>query len=161
MGFPRQEYWSGVSLPSPSLSVVFSSLQPHGLQRTRPPCLSPTPGVYSNSCLPSRWCHLTISSSVVPFSSCFQSFPASGSFQMSQFFPSGGQSVNCLYITNIIVFFLVVVVCSYCVCTRSSLKRKWQPTPVFLPGKPHGQRNLAGYNPWGHKTVWQDLQTEH
>ena len=75
-------------------SVVSNSLQPHGLQHTRPPCPSPTPGVYSNSCPSSRWCRPTISSSVVPFSSCFQSFPASGSFPMSRFFVSGGQSIG-------------------------------------------------------------------
>ena len=77
-----------------SLSVMSDSLWPHGLQHTRPPCPSPTPGVYSNSCPSHRWCHPTISSSVIPFSSCLQSFPASGSFQMSQFFTSGGQSVG-------------------------------------------------------------------
>ena len=76
-----------------SHSVVSYSLQSHGLQHTRPPCPSPTPRVYSNSCPLSQWCHPTISSSVVPFSSCFQSFPASGSFPMSQFFASGGQSI--------------------------------------------------------------------
>ena len=64
-----------------SHSIVSDSLQPHGLQHARPPCQSPTPGVYSNSCPLSRWCHPTISSSVIPFSS-LQSFPASGSFQM-------------------------------------------------------------------------------
>ena len=69
------------------------SLQPHGLQHTRPPCPSPTPRVYSNSCPSSRWCHPAISSSVMPFSSCPQSLPASGSFQMNQFFASGGQSI--------------------------------------------------------------------
>ena len=72
-----------------SHSVMSSSLQPHGLQRTRPPCPSPTPRVYSNSCPLSHWCHPTISSSVVPFSSRIQSFPASGSFPMSHFFASG------------------------------------------------------------------------
>ena len=71
-----------------------NSLQPHGLQHTRPPCPSPTPRAYSNSCPLSRWCHPTISSSVVPFSSCLQCFPASGSFQMSQFFASSGQSIG-------------------------------------------------------------------
>ena len=76
-----------------SRSVVSNSLWPHGLQHTRPPCPSPTPGVYSNSCPLSWWCHPTISSSVVPFS-CLQSLPASGSFQMSQFFASGGQSIG-------------------------------------------------------------------
>ena len=69
-------------------SVVSNSLQPHGLQHTRPPCPSPTPRVYSNLCLLSQWCHPTISSSVIPFSSHLQSFPASGSFPMSQFFAS-------------------------------------------------------------------------
>ena len=76
-----------------SRSVMSDSLQSHGLQHTRPPCPSPTLRVYSNSCPLSRWCHPTISSSVVPFS-CLQSFPASGSFQMSQFFASGGQSIG-------------------------------------------------------------------
>ena len=71
-----------------------NSLWPHGLQHTRLPCPSPTPRVYSNSCPSSRWCHPTISSSVVPFSSCLQTFPASGSFPMSQFFTSGGQSIG-------------------------------------------------------------------
>ena len=70
------------------------SLEPHGLQHSRPPCPSPTPRAYSNSCPLSWWCHPTISSSVIPFSSCLQSFPASGSFQMSQFFASGGQSIE-------------------------------------------------------------------
>ena len=77
-----------------SCSVVSNSLQPHGLQHARPPCPSPTPGVYSNSCILSQWCHPTISSSVVPFSSCPQSFPASGSFQTSQFFALGGRSAG-------------------------------------------------------------------
>ena len=70
------------------------SLQPHGLQQTRPPCPSLTPRVYSNSFPLTRWCHPTISCSVIPFSSHLQSFPASGSFWMSQFFASGGQSIG-------------------------------------------------------------------
>ena len=75
-------------------SVVSDFLQPQGLQHARPPCPSPTPRVYSNSC-PLIWrCHPTISSSVIPFSSCLQSFSASGSFQMSQFFVSDGQSIG-------------------------------------------------------------------
>ena len=75
-----------------SRSVMSNSLQPHELQHARPPCLSPTSRVHPNPC-PSSWgCHPTISSSVVPFSSCPQSFPASGPFQMSQRFASGGQS---------------------------------------------------------------------
>ena len=75
-------------------SVVSNSLRPHGLQHAKLPCPSAVPGVYSNSCPFSQWCHPTISSSVVPFSSCLQSFPASRSFQMSQFFSSGGQSIR-------------------------------------------------------------------
>ena len=85
-----------------SLSVVSDSLKLHELQHARPPCPSPTPGVYSNSCPLNQWCHPTISSpsvipflsSVIPFSSCPLSFPASGSFQMSQLFTSGGQSIG-------------------------------------------------------------------
>ena len=69
-----------------SRSVTSDSLRPHELQHTRPPCPSPTPGACSNSCPLSQWCHSTISSSVIPFSSCLQSFPASGSFPMSRLF---------------------------------------------------------------------------
>ena len=70
------------------------SLWSHGLQHARVPCPSPTPGAHSNSCPSSRWCHPTISSSVIPFSSCFQSFSASGSFPISQLFTSDGQSIG-------------------------------------------------------------------
>ena len=77
-----------------SCSVVSDSLRPHELQHARPPCPSPTPGVHPNPCPLSRWCHPTISFSVIPFSSQLQSFPASGSFQMSHFFASGGQSIG-------------------------------------------------------------------
>ena len=70
------------------------SLRSHGLQHTRLPCPSPTPGDYSNSYPLSQWCHQTISLSIIPFSSCLQSFPASGSFWASQFFTSGGQSIR-------------------------------------------------------------------
>ena len=86
---------------APVAPVQFSSvaqscltLQPHRLQHARPPCPSPTPGACSHLYLSSQWCHPTVSSSVIPFSSCLQSFPASGSFQMSQFFASGGQSIG-------------------------------------------------------------------
>ena len=86
----------GVLSPSVqfSHSVVSDSLQPHELQHARPPCPSPIPGVHSNSCPSSRWCHPAISLPVIPFSSCPQTFPASGSFQMSQLFTSGGQSIG-------------------------------------------------------------------
>ena len=77
-----------------SRPVVSDALQPQGLQHARLPCPSPTPGAYSNSCPSTRWCRPTISSSVVSFSSRLQSFPASGSFQMSQFFAAGGQSFS-------------------------------------------------------------------
>ena len=89
-------------IPSPGLpSVQFSSvaqscptLRPHESQHSRPPCPSPPPGVHPNSCASSQWCHPAISSSVIPISSCPQSLPAWGSFQMSQFFTSGGQSIG-------------------------------------------------------------------
>ena len=77
-----------------SHSVVSDSLWPHGLQHIRLSCSSPIPGVYSNSCPLSQWCHPTILSSLLTFSSLLQSFPASGAFQMSQFFTSGGQSIG-------------------------------------------------------------------
>ena len=85
-----------------SRSVMSDSLQPHWLQHTRPPCPSPTPGAYSNSCPLSQWCHSTISSSVIPFSSQPQSFPASGSFLMNQFFPLGGQSIGVSASTSVL-----------------------------------------------------------
>ena len=77
-----------------SCSVISNSLWPHGLQHARLPCPSLTPGACSDSCPLSRWCHPTISSSVIPFSSCLQSFPISGSLTMSQFLASGGQSIG-------------------------------------------------------------------
>ena len=85
-----------------SRSVMSNSLWPHGLQHARLPCPSPTPGVYSNSYPLSRWFHPTISSSVIPFSSCLQSFPTSGSFQMSQLFASGGQSTGISASTSVL-----------------------------------------------------------
>ena len=87
-------HWFWLSSVRFSSSVVSDSLRPHVLPHARPPCPSPTPRVYANSCPLSQWCHTTISSSLIPFSSCLQSFPASGSFQMSQFFASGGQSIG-------------------------------------------------------------------
>ena len=85
-----------------SCSVVCDSLRPHELQHSRPLCPSPTPRAYTKSCPLSHWCHPTISSSVVPFSSCPQSFPASGSFQMSQLFASGGQSIGISASTSVL-----------------------------------------------------------
>ena len=83
-------------------SIMSDSLWPHGLQHARPPCSLPTPGVYPNSWPLSWWCHPTISFSVVPFSSRLQSFPASGSFQMSQLFASGGQSIGVSASTSVL-----------------------------------------------------------
>ena len=91
-----------ISSVESSRSFVSDSLQPHKLQHSRPPSPSPTPGVYPNSCPLSQWCHPTISSSVIPFSSCPQSFPASGSFQMSQLFTSGGKTIGVSASTSVI-----------------------------------------------------------
>ena len=85
-----------------SHSVISNSLRPHEPQHARPSCPSPTPGVHPNPSPLSRWCHPTISSSVVPFSSCPQSFPATGSFQMSQLFASGGQSIGVSASTSVL-----------------------------------------------------------
>ena len=85
-----------------SRSVVSNSLQPHEPQHARPPCPSPTPGVHPNPCSSSWWCHSTISSSIVPFSSCPHTFPASGSFPLSQLFASGGQSIGVSASTSVL-----------------------------------------------------------
>ena len=110
--FPITIYWQDYPFPIVyfwllcykllfSLSVVSNSFPPHGLQHTRLPCPSPSPGPCSNSCPLSQWCHPTISSSIVRFS-WLQSFPASGSFQMSQFFASGGQSIGVSASTSVL-----------------------------------------------------------
>ena len=107
------EIWIYLGCPETVLclhsSVQFSSvpqscptLQPHEPQHARPPCPSPTPGIHSNLCPLSWWCHPTIKSSVVPFFSCPQSFPASGSFQMSQLSASGGQSIGVSASTSVL-----------------------------------------------------------
>ena len=85
-----------------SRSVMSDSLQPHESRPVRPPCPSPAPRVYSNSCPSSRWCHLAISSSVVPFSSCPQSLLVTGSFPMSQLFTWGGQSIGVLALASVL-----------------------------------------------------------
>ena len=95
-----------------SHSVMSNSLPPHGLQHAKIPCPSPTPRACSNSCSLSRWCHPTISSSIIPFSSCLQSFPGSGSFLMSQLFASGCQSIGVsastsVFSINIQVWFIL------------------------------------------------------
>ena len=88
----KQQY--SISSVKFSRSVVSDTLWPHEPQYARPPCSSPTPGIHPNPCPSSQWCHPTLSSSVIPFSSCPQSFPASGSFSMSQLFAWGGQSIG-------------------------------------------------------------------
>ena len=101
-------FWSNFSSVQFSHSVVSDSLRPHELQLARPPCPSLTPGVYPNSCPLSWWCHPTISFSVIPFSSCLQSFPTSGSFQMSQLFMSGGQNIGGI---------IYIIKCTHFKCT--------------------------------------------
>ena len=86
--------WTLPSVEFTSVAQSYPTLRPHESQHARPPCPSPTPGVHPNSCSLSWWCHPTISSSVVPFSSCPRSFPAPESFQMSQLFAWGGQSIG-------------------------------------------------------------------
>ena len=93
-GIKKMWYTYTMQFQFSSVAQLCPTLRPHGLQHARPPCPSPTPGVYSNSCPLSRWCHPAISSSVLPFSSCPQSLPASGSFPISQLFASGGQSTG-------------------------------------------------------------------
>ena len=101
--FSSVQFLSHVQLPAtlwttarlPSITCLITG-------RDRPPCPSPTPGVYPNSCPLSQWCHPTISSSIIPFSSCPQSFPASGSFQMSQLFAWGGQSIGVSALTSVL-----------------------------------------------------------
>ena len=131
-----------------SHSVVSESLQPHEPQHARPPCSSPIPGVHPNPCPSSQWCHPTISSSVVPFSSCPQSFSASGSFQMSQLFASGGQSIGVSASTSV---FPVNIQDWFPLGWTGWRRRQWQPTPVLLPGESHGWRSLVGCGPWGRK----------
>ena len=96
-----QENKHGSTFSQFSHSVVSNSLRLCGLQHARPPCPKPTAGVYPNPCPLSQWCHLTISSSVLPFSSCPQSFPASESFPMSQFFASGGKTIGVSDLTSV------------------------------------------------------------
>ena len=94
--------WGWASPVQFSHTVVSNSLRPYEPQHARPPCPSPTPRVHPNPCPLSQWCHPTISSSVLPFSSCPKSFPASGAFPMSQVFTSGGQSIGVLASTSVL-----------------------------------------------------------
>ena len=98
--FYEEFTWSSAQFSS--VAQLCPTLWPHGLQHARPSCPLPTSGVYSNLCPLSQWCHPVISSSIVPFSSCLQSFPASWSFQMSQFLASGGQSIGVSVVTTVL-----------------------------------------------------------
>ena len=133
------------------------SLWPHGLQHARPPCPSPIPKVYPSSCPSHHWCHPTISSSVVPFSFCPQSFPASGYFPMSRFFKSGGQNIGVLVLASVLPMNTqdwsplgwtgwislqskgLSRVFSKTTVQKHHLERKWHTTSVFLPWEPHEQ----------------------
>ena len=110
-----------------------NSLRPHGLQHSRLPCASPTPGAYSNSCPLYRWCHPTISSSVVPISSCLQSFAASGSFQISGFFTSGGQSIGVLASASVLPMNISSVQFSHSVVSDSLRPHESQHTRPPCP----------------------------
>ena len=115
-----------------SCSVVSDSLQPHGLQHARLPCPSPTPVDCSNSCPSNQWCHPTISSSVVPFFFCLQPFPSSGSFPVSQFFVSGGQSIRAsasILPMNILDWFPLGLLAGSPCSLRDS--QESSPTPQF------------------------------
>ena len=120
-------------------SVVSDSLRPHGLQHARPPCPSPTPRVYSNSYLLSQWCHPTISSSVIPFSSRLQSFPTSASFPVSQLFASGGQSIvdyNAVLISSVCksdsVIYIYICICIYIYISFSDSFPLWLITGYWI-----------------------------
>ena len=141
------------------------------MQHARPPCPSPAPRACSNSCPLSQWCHPIISSSVAPFSSCLQSFPASGSFpDVSQFQSIGSFSFSIspsneysrLISFRIDWLDLLAVQgtlksllqyhsskASVLRCSAFFWRRQWQSTPVLLPGKSHGRRSLVGCSPWG------------
>ena len=130
---------SNILLSQFSRSVVSDSLWLHRLQHTRLFCPSPTPGVYSDSCPLSQWCHSTISSSVIPFSSCLQSFPTSGSFPMSQFFASDGQSIRALasasvFLVNIQDWFPLGLTLCVCILKYVSSRENLPPAlPFSLP----------------------------
>ena len=144
-----------------SRSVVSDSLRPHGLQHVRPPCPSPTPGVDSNSSPLSWWCHPTISSSVVPFSSHLQSFPASGSFQMSQFFMSGGQSIGVsastsLFPRNIQDWFPLGYIYMNLFSYRLLQDIEYSRSPLYLKQwRICLQCRGPGFEPWVGKILWR------
>ena len=143
-----------------SCSVVSDSLWPHESQHTRPPCPSPTPGVHPNSCASSRWCHPAISSSVVPFSSCPQSLPASGSFPMSQLFAWGGQSIgvsNCQENPrkkkNSVYLIKHIILLSKCQ-TPHLFRVKYILVKTEICSQVQSNLTLIGVDKWDHKLGW-------
>ena len=138
--FPNQNLYRSAKYTSAqfSCSVVSDSLWSHGLQHARLPCPSPTPGACSNSCPLSWWCHPTISSSVVPFSSCLQPFPASRSFPISQFFSSGGssshqlQSIGASASTSVLLCFQGLILRGSQVFSNTTVQKHQFFCAVFL-----------------------------
>ena len=131
-----------------SLSPV-PPFRPHVLYHARLLCPPLFPRLCSDSCPLSRWCYLTISSIHAPFSFCLQSFPTSRSFPVSQLFASRGQSIRASASVTVLPMniqgWFPLGLTIYILFQR----RRWQPTPVLLPGKSHGRRSLLGYSPWG------------
>ena len=136
------------------------SLPPHGLQHTRLPCPSPTSGVSLNSCPLSQWCHPTISSSVIPFSSCLQSFPAWESFPVSQFFASGGQSIEASASASVLPMNIQDWLDRFAVqaTLKSLLQHHSSKASILwcsasLQSNPHIHKWPLGYSPEGHKEL--------
>ena len=137
-----------------SHSVVSNTLGPHELQHTRPPCPLPSPGVYPNPCPLSRWCHPAISSSIVPFSSCPQPFPASGSFSMSQLFTWGGQSTGVSASALVLPYAFSSVQFSQSVVSDSLWPHKSQHTRPPRPSPTPGvYPNPCPSSGWCHPTI--------
>ena len=130
------------------------SLQPHGLQHTKLPCPSLTPGVYSNSSPSSRWCHPTISSFVIPFSYCLLSLPASGSFPMSQFFASGGQNIGVSASVSVLQWiFMTDFLSDWLVWSSCSPRDPQESSPTPQKGMANHFSILALRTPW---PVWKE-----
>ena len=129
--FSHKSHLQSVDSVQFSRSVISDSLQPNGLQHVRLPCPSPTPRACSNSCPLSRWCHPTTSLSAIPFLSCLQSFPASRSFPVSQFFTSGGQSIGASFSTSVLPMNI----------------QNWFPLENFLVGSPCSPRDSQECSP--------------
>ena len=156
-----------------SVTQLSNSLWPHGLQHTRLPWPSPSPGAYSNLCPSSRWCHPTIWSSVIPFSSCLQSFPASGSFPMSQLFPSGGQTIGVLASISVlpmniqvnewILSYEYIILHIYHFSNSFNLFSHWASQVALVVKSPSANAGdtrdaIKRFNPWVQKIPWRRAQ---